>query len=206
MSDSKTKLQLWSIQTVGAYQELRRTGVLSVSGDHIDPSFARAYRWMGSELERRVAKPPGFTGSYPVWAWFQYDGLHRKKPRLRDAGLLEPGSKGVLLDLIVEPELVLLSDFQKWHAVLNEDYLPIDSCDQDAFDDWVSSADDSEEMKRLVRDRVEASWSRIFDVEARASDCWEGPEKREIQAVLWQIEATMVSSVEGFVAVSSSEA
>lgn len=200
MSDAKTKLQLWSIQTMGAYQELRRTGVLRVSGEHVDPSFVQAYRWMGGALEQRVAKPRGFTGSYPVWAWFQYDGLHRKKPRLRDGGLLAPGSKGVLLELLVESELVLRSDFQKWHAVLNEDYLPLDSSDQDAFDEWASSIDDSEEMKRAVRDRVEASWSRVFDVEAHASDCWEGPEEREVQAVLWQIEASMVSSVECFAA------
>lgn len=200
MNRSPAEVQLWSVQTEGAYEVFRRSGVVHASDAHVDPSFVPAYTWMAGELEKRVAKPSGFNGTYPVWAWFQYAGLHRQKPRVGERGLLAPGTRGVLLELFVAPELLLLSDFQKWHAVLNKFYLPEDSKEQRAFDAWVASLGDGESLKGLARARIEASWSRIFDIDAPGSDCWEGPEEREIQAVLWQIEASMVSSVEHFVA------
>lgn len=200
MSTFHAKIRLWTIQSLGAYQDFLRTGRFRSSSEYVDPSFARAYDWMAVQLETKDPKPavPGLR--YPVWAWFQYDGLDCKNPCIRDQGLLPPGTSGVLLEILAAPDRLLMSDFQKWHAVLNEEYLPLDLIDQASFDEWLASLDDAASKRSQVRARIEASWTRIFELSAPATDCWEGIQQREIQAVLWQIEAAMVSSIEHFVA------
>jgi len=53
----------------------------------------------------------------PIWAWV-------KKPDLRHSCHLAKGKKGVRLSIDVPDELVLLSEFNAWHFVLNDTYLP----------------------------------------------------------------------------------
>lgn len=193
--------RLWSIQREGAYLEFLRTGVLRANADHIDPDFVLAYEWMATQLEKKTPKPPAFLGAYPVWAWLQYTGQDKPRPNPRDPGLLPTGAKGVLLELAVPASSFLASDFQKWHAVLNHDFLPEDTKERRAFDSWVENSRHHNNADALIESRIEASWHRIFDVDKAGSDCWEAPEDREIQVVLWQIDRKDVMSAQRFIAV-----
>jgi len=47
----------------------------------------------------------------------------KRMPDLRSCGHLPRGIPGIRLELEVEEERVLLSDFSMWHAVLNQTYL-----------------------------------------------------------------------------------
>lgn len=190
-------MRLWSIQRIEAYQALLSSGVLRASPSHIDPFYFPAYAWMSTQLENKVARPEDCAPVYPVWAWLQYKSQQNPKPKLGDPALLPPGSKGVLIEFQANPEAYLASDFQKWHAVLNKDYLPLNRQEQLDFEAWAKGLP-AAQAQRLVKARVERSWTRIFDVDAPASDCWGGPLQRELQVVLWQIERDWIDSVEFF--------
>lgn len=204
MNDSarrqQTPSQLWTIQREGAYEVFLRSGVLRANVEHIDPDFIPAYEWMAAQLKKKSRKPQGFPARYPVWAWLQYMDRDNKSPKPYQHTLLPSGSKGVLLELALDPSMFLASDVQKWHAVLNQEYLPKDNSDQQEFDAWAEKCRQLERDPSLIESRIESSWRRVFDIDEAGSDCWEGPEQREIQAVIWQIDREMVVSAERFVA------
>lgn len=192
--------QLWSIQREAAYEELQRTGVLRANAEYIEPDFIPAYAWMTAQLEKKTPKPPGCPARYPMWAWIQYKNRINKAPKPSDQGLLPAGAKGVILQLALSPRAFLASDFQKWHAVLNQEYLPKDNSDQQAFETWAKTCRQQGHVATLIEHRIKSSWHRVFDIDEAGSDCWEAPEDREIQAVLWQIDREFVVSAEPFIA------
>lgn len=193
-----SKVQMWSIQRREAWDELLRTGHLRASPQHIDPDFLRAYEWMATQLELAVPRSPSNRSRFPVWAWVQYDGVHCKKPKLSDRSLLPASSEGVLLEILVPRGLFLASDFQKWHAVLNNEFLPVDTHQQEQFDAWLKEIKMQGAPLSIAQAKIQESWHRVFDLSAEQTDCWGGPNTREIQAVLWQIDREMVKTVESF--------
>ncbi len=194
-------VKLWSIQAEPAIDALSRRGYLRGDGRRVDGFMRPAYRWMGAQLARRVAPPSGHNG-YPVWAWRQFDGVARPRPDLRTGGLLPSGTRGVLVTLELPASDVLLSDFQKWHAVLNRSYLPRTMADARRFENDLARAEiaDGWPYPEPFHSRVVASWQRIFELDAPASDCWEGADEREIQAVFWQLNLDDVKRMKRFLA------
>lgn len=194
-------MRLWTIQTEPAIAVLSRRGRLRGDGRRVDSFMRPAYRWMAEQLAGRVAPPAGH-GGYPVWAWKQIDGVARSRPDLRTSGFLPSGTPGVLVELEIPEGDVLLSDFQKWHAVLNRGYLPNTLAEALRFERALARAGvaDSWPYPEPYASRALASWQRIFDIDAPASDCWEAPEDRQIQAVFWQLEPEHVKSMKRFVA------
>lgn len=75
-------------------------------------------------MKKRIGMPPNDV-IYPVWAWYQWEGV-RKRPDMRTHRY--GGKKGtpvVLLTIDVPNNMVLLSNFDMWHVVLNNGYLPL---------------------------------------------------------------------------------
>ena len=64
----------------------------------------------------------------PIWVWV------RPKPDLRQAGYLQRGRKGVLLELEIDSHRILLSDFDAWHCVLNHWYLALTEYEELQFE------------------------------------------------------------------------
>lgn len=190
---------LWSIQHQAAYDALCDTGVLRSNPDFVDPCLQAAYTWMATQLGIKVPRPAGCTALYPVWAWFQYQGPASPRPKLSDEALLPSGEQGVLIEFRAPPSTFLLSDFQKWHAVLNENYLPLNNQEQRTFDAWVTTLEAGEADPAAQR-TIKQSWPRIFDLTCPGTDCWEEPMEREIQAVLWQIRIDWVLKATPFIA------
>ena len=56
-----------------------------------------------------------------------------KKPDLRYAGKLDKGVQGVLLEVTLDLEQVLISDFMAWHCVLNDGYLAFTEEENESF-------------------------------------------------------------------------
>lgn len=122
----------YTIQTVDAWKGAQIKGYLVGEREYIYKDWLEPYHWMMSQMVERVKE---YNGEYPIWLWLT-------RPDLRRSAHLERGMKGVLLELIISEERVLLSDFQAWHLVLMDS--PILSYEEENID-------------------KEKSWERIFD-------------------------------------------
>ncbi len=88
---------------------------------------------------------------------------------------------------------ILLSDFEAWHAVLNDWFLSWNESEDDAFDRGNDQR--SEEARHAL---IEESWNRIFDLEG-GDPFWRGqPKERAIQATFWSLERSDVVDVRLF--------
>ena len=172
---------LWTVQHREAYLNMTRSGVLRADKEYI---FAKeyllsAYDWMSQQMRERISEPPHGV-EYPVWLWHTWED-RRKRPDMRGSGYAAPGTPIVLLTVDVPDEMVLLSDFDRWHAVLNRDYLATDESD-----DYPHSPEEMYE-----------SWNRIFDVSSANpyySSCL------SIQATVWEVREEWVKKAEFFTA------
>ena len=200
---------IWSLLTQQAWEELQRKGRLRASRRHADKDFAGPYAWMGRQMERRLTMPRPSKKSMPVWGWWQWWG-DRRRPDLRAGGYLPKGVRGVRVELRMEEDRVLLSDFELWHYVLNYWYLPKTEKDGEAFEKKLAGAGLSllgcTHKKPLphaeLRREVEESWERIFDLS------WTDPgnkivppaKSRSIQGTMWELLLEDVVDSKEFVA------
>lgn len=158
-----------------------QTGTLRADKNHLlfDGYLINAYRWLADQMKKRIGRPPKNV-EFPVWAWYQWDGM-RKRPDMRcHARASEKGVPIVLLTVDVPDDKVLLSDFLYWHCVLNDDDI-IFPFDLDAVY--------PEEVKRK-------SWENIFDIECS----FDGEEHKYLstQATMWEIKQEWIKKVEFF--------
>ena len=162
--------------------------------------FRDAYSWMRKQMLERLGPSP-FSGAWPVWAWYKWEGDLRPKPGLRAAGHLPPKEKGVRLELEVEESDVLHSDFDLWHYVLNYWSLEDDRKFERLLEKKGISFYRSKPLPHpKYHQRIVKSWDRIFDLSWKARGLTSPPRKRPIQACLWFIDTSMVRSKKEFVA------
>ena len=185
------KQLLWTIQTEEVYHEFVKTGILRANDDHLfcGDDLRFAYDWLSLQMVHRIGTPPENV-HYPVWAWYQWEGK-RKRMDQRLSGYAERGTPLVQITFEAEPDLFLLSDFDAWHIVLANQYLANNEAEWDKFYEVNPHPDQAD---------VEPSWERIFDLSRCAPDWDCEPEKKSIQATLWQIEMSQVNKVEHFLA------
>lgn len=185
------KQLLWTIQTEEAYREFERTGVLRANEEHLfcGDDLRFAYDWLSNQMVQRIGTPPENV-RYPVWAWYQWEGK-RKRRDLRCSGYAERGTPMVQITFEADLASFLLSDFDSWHNVLAKQYVVENEADWDSFYNMNSNPTQAD---------VEPSWECIFDIK-RYSPGWDcEPERKSIQATLWQIEMSQVKKVEHFLA------
>jgi len=164
-------LRVWTIQPFEVWERLQMSGLLYADGRHIPPELRFAYQWMRDQMVKRIA---GYSGRYPWWGWAH------PKPDLRCAGHLPRGTRGVRLELELHDQEVLLSDFDAWHFVLNQGYLALNEAEFEDFYrrfDAVVADPHAWPPPKSWHTAIVASWGRIFDLDALATNPdWSGPE------------------------------
>jgi hypothetical protein len=189
---------LWTIQTLSAWKMLQSTGYLQATRSSMEEHFRPAYRWMKDQMRQRLGKPP-CPDCFPLWAWFQWHDCNKRRPDLRFSGHLPHGETGVLIEFYAEESEVLLSDFELWHYVLNNWYLPHSNKDDARFDAILASmaANTPSEVytsNQAFRADVRNSWRRIFNIRwSRPSIASEFGQK-QIQATLWRLTRKQVKN------------
>ena len=185
------KQTLWTIQHIDAYEEMKKTGVLRANEQFLfcQDDMRYAYDWIAQQMcTRVVTSPPNVR--YPVWAWYQWEGK-RKRRDLRYSGYAKRGTPMVQIEFVVEDKNVLLSDFDDWHGVLNNTYIADNQEDFDRF--YLPGSEESQE-------EIYASWEKVFDLD-RYTPNWDcPPERKSIQACLWEVHMSQVKKVEFFTA------
>ena len=185
------KETLWTIQNEAVFEVFQKTGVLRADPSKLifDGDFQNAYNWMTAQMRKRIGTPPAGV-QYPVWAWYQWEGK-RKRMDLRSSGYAKRGTPMVQITFEAEPASFLLSDFDAWHIVLANQYLADNEAEWDKF---------YENNHKPGQADVEPSWERIFDL-WRHTPNWDcEPERKSIQATLWEIHMSQVKKVEHFLA------
>lgn len=171
-------MKFWTIQTEEAWQKAIAYGYLAGDHEYVWHEFLPAYRWMMKQMKVEF---PNYIGDYPVWVWL-------KKPDLRFSGHLMKGTNGVLLELDLEEEDVLISDFQAWHLVLYNSFVALTEEEEQEFE--TGKLDIS----------LEESWLRIFNYkELKKYDYWKS-DIEDLQGVTGRIPITKIKLLKAFTA------
>ena len=173
---------LWTIQHKAAYDILIETGRLIADEKYLlfDGQFRSSYDWLVEQMKKRIGMPPDDV-KYPVWAWYQWEGARKRLDMRTHRYGGEMGTPIVLLSIDVPDNMVLLSDFDMWHVILNNGYLPLYEKDD---------IEDSSEDEKLK------SWENVFCID-EVTDCWYVP--KSTQAIFWELKKEWVLKAEHFV-------
>ena len=201
-------MKLWTLQPIEWYDKLCRNGIICGESKHIEltkeeENFDYAYDWMIQEMKARIGDCKN-VGDYPIWAWYQYENHKKRRPDLRCSGFFEKGTKAVRIEFEKAEQDVLLSDFDLWLYVLNYWYIPDTEEESLHFDklleesgvNFIDKEDYTPEMRQLVED----SWTKIFDMNYSSKDLADPFEKKSIQATFWQLSVDDITKVDYFTA------
>ncbi len=164
----------WTIQSKEAWEAAQEIGFLHGHPEHA--MFIEPYHWMMSQMGQRL---PGYDGSYPVWVWTEKPDMLQLYHYTGRAGC-------VCLTLELKHDEVLLSDFDEWHAVLNDTF----------------NARTQREWQRYCAGRSvvtkEESWQRIFELQSSLVDVKKrnGNPTRRLQGVTGAVALDRVIRVE----------
>ena len=173
---------LWTIQHKAAYDILLETGRLIANEKHLlfEGQFRPSYDWLVGQMKKRIGMSPDDV-KYPVWAWYQWEGVRKRLDMRTHRYGGEKGTPIVLLSIDIPDNMVLLSDFDMWHVVLNDGYLLL--YDKDDIED----PSEDEKLK---------SWENVFYIDV-VTDCWYVP--KSTQATFWELKKERVLRAEHFV-------
>jgi hypothetical protein len=210
-------MRLWTLQDPPVWEALQRDKVLLVDSNHleVDHHFkVHAYPWLAKQMQQRI---PGCKGNFPWWAWY------RPKPDMRDSRwrFNYDGTPIYRIELEVPDHLVLLSDFDGWHAVLNHCYLALSEEEDNEFDRlcnrliglpedadvswrWPSikgiDPEQLSEARKTIQQKIEESWERCFDIEAFGTNEYWGNYRKDtmVQATFEELRLEYVVSAKAY--------
>jgi hypothetical protein len=196
---------IWHIGLESKFRELVSRGRLVRDLSDVPEDFASAYGWMRQQMIDRLGLRSDDSIGWPLWSWQQYHNDRRKMPDLRNAGNLPRGTKGVRLWIEKDESEILLSDFELWHYVLSNWYLPTSMRDMDRFELEVEKKNYSTYLQRPIPNtkydyETKKSWGRIFDLDWQKVDIRSPRDEKAIQATFFELALEEVKRVDFFVA------
>ena len=115
---------LWTIQPEEVYKLIQKTGVYHC--DFTKSIFSHCqeqYDWLVAEMKARIGEPPEGV-SYPVWAWYMWEGI-RKKPDLRRERWATgwKGDRFACMEVDIPNNRFVLTDCDSWGIILLNELL-----------------------------------------------------------------------------------
>lgn len=176
------KIRLWTRQHKDVLKELEEKSFYYVKkeyilakNDTISSYYFHLYDWYISHAEKIVPRPEGVQ--YPIWLSTSSDTM------------LQPVEDTVILELEVEREHVVITDFDKWGYVVNYWYVPLDKEDEKKHNEELKKNGIRDESALymshkgnfypMLKNKIIKSWERIFEIS----------EENHVltQATLWEI-------------------
>lgn len=189
-------MTLWTIQPVDVAKQLEETGIYKCNPDKApnisDGSFVKAYNWLIKQMKEIIGNSPKGV-KYPVWAWYVTDNKHQR-PDMRKLAF-RVYKPSVLMEVEIPDNEVVLTDFNRWHIVLNNclnykaNYL-----ENISDDEWWSLADKEDKyFFSLNKNKREAyldeSWKKVI---YRKGDKYSPP---YIQATFWELKKERITKM-----------
>ena len=183
---------LWTSQEEAVYNELLKTGVYRCDLNLSSMKDCREkYDWLVRQMKQRIGPLPDKV-TYPVWAWYQQQGKHRKPDLRRERWEVGcDGERFACLEIEIPDREVLLSDFDAWCMLLS-DFLISDTEEEDrCLEAQYEALSPSE--KRRMKDK---NWERVFNL-SPLNNGW-ARRGYEIQATFWELRLEQVRDVRFF--------
>ena len=193
-------MKLWTIQTTEFYDTLKKNGVVYCDRESwLCQEYRDMYDWMANEMRKRIGNPPNPEVRYPIWAWYQYHSRKKPKPPISPNVLDSDQEVGVMLEIEIPDDEVLLSDFDLWHVPLNGHPISDDMKLMHrfkAFRATLGGSCDFEDYPEDLKHDIMITWSAVFDLRTKlrqwmAKAMW----NRSIQACFWELKLEQVVKV-----------
>lgn len=193
-------MRLWTIQTIEFYDTLKKNGIIHCDRESwLCQEYREMYDWMVSEMRNRIGNPPNPGIRYPLWAWYQYHSRKKPKPPISPNVLDSDQEIGVILEIEIPDNEVLLSDFDLWHVPLNGHPISDDKKLMHRFKAFRATLGCScnfEDYPEDLKHDIMKTWSYVFDLRTKlrkwmAKAMW----NRCIQACFWELKLEQVVKV-----------
>ena len=160
------------------------------------PECQAEYDWLVRQMKKHIGMPPERV-TYPVWAWYQYEGK-RSKPDLRRErwGYGLKGDRYVCLEIDVPDQDVLLSDFDAWSIILLHGLLS----ETEEEDNRLNAQYDGLPAEEQLAMK-EANWEKAFDLTPVCNEWMRRGDT--IQATFWELKKEYIKKVRWFTAASN---
>jgi hypothetical protein len=184
------KIKLWTRQDKNILKDLEQNGTYRVKkeyiiqkNDNISDYYLKLYDWYISQAEKIVSRPEGVT--YPIWLSTSCEMM------------LQPAKDTVILEIEVEKQKVVITDFEKWGYVVNYWYVPLNKEDEEKHNSELKKngiVDESSlymshkgNFYPMLRNKIIKSWDRIFQI---------SPTQNNItQVTLWEIKKEWIVNI-----------
>jgi len=196
---------LWTIRTQLEWETLQKQGVLRTDRElsnkygwlEGDPWVDYCYRWICKKMRETLPWSPKDEDALPLWGWYHRYSAAEPKPDLRTEEYRYLKNH-LRLEIEIDDDLVLLSNFDLWNWVLNNWYLPVSELEWDAhfFEMEFNEVDTDKQPleNRYYQSRIEKTWEKIFDLDLVLFYSQPLPQKM-IQATFWELRLEQVRNV-----------
>lgn len=194
-------MRLWTFQTTEFYENLQKNGIAYCDRESwFCQEYRAMYDWMADQMREYIGNPPNPEMRYPLWAWYQYISRKKPKPPVSPNMLASNQKEGVMLEIEIPDDEVLLSDFGLWHVPLNG--YPISDDKRllkrlKVFRELNGGSCDFEDYPEVFQHDIMVTWSAIFDLRTKLGKCvakamW----NRSIQACFWELKLEQIVNVQ----------
>lgn len=198
---------IWTIQPPCVWHQLQSTGELTTNTELLIADWGETwnwvkepYEWLAEQMSQRISPRPG-PNTYPLWGWYQYNGINHKRPDLRHSAHVPRGEPAVMLKVEIPKQDLLLSDFILWHAPLNMQYLEKSNREELRWKKLLKTrnATGFATLDQDLRELVEKSWLNIFELDKTNRYWGTTLQNRCIQATFWKLSINQVQEVTHFI-------
>ncbi len=195
-------MKLWTIQPLERYKELlEKKEIFSTIEYETEEYFRRAYDWLIGEMEIRISPKP-FLNSSPIWAWYQYSSVNKRKPDMREVRAGRWGVDEVRIEFEKDEREVPLFDFDLWHLPLNNGNICDNEKEDAAFDKiffkkggvYTEPSTYTPEIQEMIMEH----WDKVFDMSYCPKYSARPFEQKRVQATFWSLKLDEVLKVDIF--------
>lgn len=189
-------MKVYTIQAEEILYKLEKTSKVFADKRFIcAKDFRSSYNWYLKQAQKYC---PAWEGDSMWWVWLE-------KPDLRAWRYFRDTRSGktknmVLLELEIDPKLILVSDFELWHFVLNQSYLPYNEKEDKRFDKR-SKGKLFESLPKNLKKEVVKSWERCLKLGSTSFKKFSKDflsQKQIFQGIIPYIEKVQVKKVKRF--------
>ena len=172
---------LWTIQSIDVYEQIQDYGVYHCDFEKSAfNDWSEQFDWLAQEMRARIGNPPNGV-TYPVWAWYMWEGV-RKKPDLRRERWRNgwKGDRFVCMELDIPEDRLVLTDFDSWSIILLNGLLADSEEEYNRLEQEYENL--SENAKKEYRNQ---NWKKAFDLSFVDNDWVHRGDS--IQATFWEL-------------------
>jgi hypothetical protein len=182
------KTIVWSKQHVNVLNELQETGRYIAKKEYIKKDLKEhanlvleVYNWYVDKASKSIKRPK--DAEYPIWVSLS-----------KEATML-PSKDTVILELELDPKIIMPVNINKWGTILNYSYIPKDEKDSKRHKEIlkVYGTDDAQAyMSQFypgIKKEIVKSWDLLFD------DSVVIDKNKEKYGTIWEVRSEWIANV-----------